>query len=48
MTPVFWGKLGKVSGYPFPIMTNIVETPADKVMPSCQEIAAARKAAKVK
>jgi branched-chain amino acid transport system substrate-binding protein len=46
MTPVFWGKLAKVSGYPFPIMTEIVETPADKVMPSCQEIAAARKAAK--
>lgn len=46
VTATFWGKLDKVSGYPFPILTDIVMTPADKAMPSCEEIAAARKAAK--
>lgn len=46
VTATFWGKLEKVSGYPFPIMTDIVMTPADKVMPSCSEIAADRQKAK--
>ncbi len=45
-TPAFWGKLAVVKGYPFPIMKDIVMTPPDKVVPSCKEIAEARKKAK--
>ena len=45
VTPSFWGQLAEVAGYPFPVMKDIVMTPADKVMPSCAEIAQARKAA---
>jgi branched-chain amino acid transport system substrate-binding protein len=46
VTATFWGKLDKVAGYPFPILTDIVATPADKVMPSCKDIEEARKSAK--
>ncbi len=45
-TPAFWGKLEKVEGYPFPILTDVVMTPPEKVLPTCQEIAEARKGAK--
>jgi len=46
MTPTFWGETAKVPGYPFPVLKNIVMTPASKVIPSCEEIAKERKAAK--
>ena len=46
LTPAFWGEIAKVPGYPFPITKDIVMTPPDKVAPSCEEIAAARKASK--
>lgn len=45
-TPAFWGKFEKVEGFPFPVIKNPVMTPPDKVMPSCEEIAEARKSAK--
>jgi branched-chain amino acid transport system substrate-binding protein len=45
-TPAFWGQLANVPGYPFPVMKDIVMTPPDKVVPSCAEIAEARKKAK--
>ena len=45
-TPAFWGLLAKLPGYPFPVMKDIVMTPPEKVLPTCEEIAAARKAAK--
>lgn len=45
-TPAFWGLLDKLPGYPFPVMKDIVMTPPDKVLPSCEEIAEARKGAK--
>jgi branched-chain amino acid transport system substrate-binding protein len=48
VTPAFWGKTASVPGYPFPVLTDIVMTPAKKVIPTCKEIAAARKAAKAK
>ncbi|MGB9615973.1 MAG: amino acid ABC transporter substrate-binding protein, partial [Desulfomonilaceae bacterium] len=43
-TPGFWGKLVKVEGYPFPIIKQVVETPADKIMPPCDEVLKAREA----
>jgi len=46
LTPTFWGETAKVPGYPFPILKDIVMTPADKVIPSCEEIARERKQAK--
>lgn len=46
ITPAFWGQIVDVPGYPFPVIKEIVMTPAKKVIPSCKEIAAARKAAK--
>ncbi len=46
MTPTYWGMTAKVPGYPFPVLKNIVMTPAAKVIPSCAEIARERKAAK--
>ena len=46
ITATFWGLLANVPGYPFPVMKDIVVTPAEKVMPTCEEIAAARKATK--
>ena len=48
ITPAFWGQIANVPGYPFPVMKDIVMTPAKKVIPTCKEIAAARKAAKAK
>ena len=48
ITPAFWGQIAEVPGYPFPVMKDIVMTPAKKVIPTCKEIAAARKAAKDK
>ncbi|MCJ7686523.1 MAG: ABC transporter substrate-binding protein [Desulfobacteraceae bacterium] len=48
ITPAFWGQVANVPGYPFPVMKDIVMTPAKKVIPTCKEIAAARKAAKKK
>jgi len=48
ITPAFWGQIANVPGYPFPVMKDIVMTPAKKVIPTCKEIAAARKAAKKK
>lgn len=44
--PAFWGQVAEVKGYPFPVMKDIVMTPSDKVLPSCEEIAEARKKAK--
>jgi len=48
ITPAFWGQIAKVPGYPFPVMKDIVMTPAKKVIPTCKEIRAARRAAKAK
>jgi hypothetical protein len=45
-TPAFWGKIAVVKGYPFPIMKDIVMTEPAKVVPTCEEIAAARKGGK--
>lgn len=41
-TPGFWGKLVKAEGYPFPVIKDVFETPAQKTMPSCEEIVKAR------
>lgn len=46
VTPVFWGKIENVPGYPFPIIKDVVMTPGDKVIPTCEEVAAAREKAK--
>jgi len=48
VTPAFWGKIDNVPGYPFPIIKDVVMTPAKKVISTCKEISAARKAAKAK
>jgi branched-chain amino acid transport system substrate-binding protein len=49
VTPAFWGQIApKKEGQPFPLMKDIVMTPPDKVMPTCEEIAKLRKAAKDK
>jgi branched-chain amino acid transport system substrate-binding protein len=48
ITPAFWGQIANIPGYPFPVMKDIVMTPAKKVIPTCNEIRAARKAAKAK
>lgn len=45
-TPAFWGEVANVPGAPFPIMKDVVMTPPDKVMPSCEEVASARKGTK--
>jgi len=45
-TPAFWGKIEKVEGFPFPVIKDPIMTPPDKVLPTCEEIAEARKAAK--
>ncbi|MCP4669111.1 MAG: ABC transporter substrate-binding protein [Deltaproteobacteria bacterium] len=47
-TPAFWGQIAKVPGRPFPVMKDIVMTPAKAVTPSCKEIQAARRAAKAR
>ena len=41
--PMFMGVTKKVSGYDFLMATDIVTIPGKEVMPSCEEIAAARK-----
>lgn len=45
-TPAFWGKILKVEGYPFPVIKDPLMTPADKIMPSCDEITQLRKGVK--
>lgn len=45
-TPAFWGKIDNVEGFPFPVIKDPVMTPPDKVLPTCEEIAEARKAVK--
>ncbi len=45
-TPTFWGKVMQVEGFPFPVIKDVVTTPPGKTMPSCEEIAEARKKAK--
>jgi branched-chain amino acid transport system substrate-binding protein len=45
-TPAFWGKTTKDSESPLVIMKDVFMTPSDKVVPSCAEIEAVRKAAK--
>lgn len=42
-TPAFWGKLVKREGFPFPVIKDVVETPAEKIMPPCDDIMKARK-----
>jgi len=42
-TPAFWGRVVEVQGAPFPIIKDVIMTPPDKVMPTCEEIAEARK-----
>jgi branched-chain amino acid transport system substrate-binding protein len=44
-TPAFWGKVIQVEGFPFPVIKDVVMTPAGKTMPSCEEIAESRKKA---
>lgn len=44
--PSYWGKLENVSGFPFPVIKEVVTTQANKGMPTCKEIAELRKAAK--
>jgi branched-chain amino acid transport system substrate-binding protein len=46
VTATFWGQVAKMPGMPFPVIKDIVSTPAEKVMPTCEEIAAARKGVK--
>lgn len=46
ITSTFWGKLENLAGFPFPVIKEIVVTSAEKVMPTCKEIAELRKAAK--
>jgi branched-chain amino acid transport system substrate-binding protein len=46
VTATFWGQVAKVPGFPFPVVKDIVVTPAEKVMPTCEEIAGARKGTK--
>jgi branched-chain amino acid transport system substrate-binding protein len=45
-TPAFWGKILKVEGYPFPVIKEPIVTPADKIMPTCDEIMQSRKSEK--
>ncbi len=45
-TPAFWGKIVQEEGFPFPVIKDVVVTPPDKIMPSCQEILDSRKVAK--
>ncbi|MBI5252575.1 MAG: ABC transporter substrate-binding protein [Desulfomonile tiedjei] len=42
-TPSFWGKIVKVEGFPFPVVKDVVMTPADKNMPTCAEVMELRK-----
>ena len=44
-TPTFWGKIVQVEGFPFPVIKDVVTTLPNKTMPSCEEVAAARKKA---
>lgn len=46
MYPVFLGQIASVPGYPFPIMKDIMTVTSKEVAPSCEEIAALRKARK--
>lgn len=45
-TPAFWGKIIQVEGYPFPVIKQVLMTPPDKCMPTCQEVMESRKAGK--
>ncbi len=45
-TPAFWGKIIQVEGYPFPVIKQVITTPAEKIMPSCQEVMDSRKGGK--
>jgi branched-chain amino acid transport system substrate-binding protein len=44
--PSFMGQIARVPGYPFPVMKDITTVAANEVAPSCEEIAALRKARK--
>ena len=46
MAPVFWGQLAKLPNYPFPVMKDIYTASVKDITPSCEEIAAERKARK--
>ena len=46
MYPVFVGQIASVPGYPFPILKDIMAFTSKEVAPSCEEIAALRKARK--
>jgi branched-chain amino acid transport system substrate-binding protein len=45
-TPAFWGKIIQVEGYPFPVIKQVITTPPEKIMPSCQEVMESRKGGK--
>lgn len=45
-TPAFWGKIVRVEGAPFPVAKDVQVTPADKIMPTCEEVMASRKGEK--
>jgi branched-chain amino acid transport system substrate-binding protein len=44
LAPVFWGQIANVPNYPFPIMKDIYSGKVSDITPTCEEIAAARKA----
>jgi branched-chain amino acid transport system substrate-binding protein len=46
MYPTFVGQIANVSGYPFPILKDIMTVTAKEVSPTCEEIASQRKARK--
>jgi len=46
MSPVFMGEIANLPGYPFPVMKDIFAAPVDEVVPSCEEVAEARKGRK--
>ena len=46
MYPYYIGEIARVPGYPFPILKDITTVAAKEVAPSCEEIAALRKARK--
>jgi len=45
-TPAFWGKIIQAEGYPFPVIKEVVMTPPEKSMPTCEEVMQSRKGGK--
>lgn len=44
LAPVFWGQIANVPNYPFPIMKDIYTAHVKEITPTCEDVAAVRKA----